>query len=732
MKSLTQRLILLAGLLGVFGSALLWWGGGPGPDPTASVRDGGGTTNPVRPRHVGDLSQPGNSGGDTRVSAGPPEDQAGFDQESTSTDSAPPNDLVRVLGTCIDTVSGVGVGRVSVALVLEGQHPSLSIAAGETNHLGQFVLQGRLADFGPWELHIDDVRYAPRVVRVASAVIAGELDLGELRIEPAGELAGVVQDAFGLPAVGTNVLLQRVQDPTAHPVTTGNRNYVAKVDGSGRFAVPRMASGEWTAQVRGRGWRLQGPPPRFVVTHGGDTVLDLLATQLRPIGGRVVDATGEPLPRVKVNGRPSLDAASVTNEVRTDALGRYELFPDDKAPEAGILVVARNDEGLTATVEAVWGDGAADLVLDTGATLTIEVREAQGEQGIPICSYRRSRTETIGGALQTVQGGMLEVSTANLNVVGRYLFAFPCGSGPMLGPLDLQFAIASALDGRFLWRVPPSEVWTVRVARADGSPARDLRVGVAISDRIEGLDLLEGALPSARSKHLMGLSGGPMELGASTTDASGSAVLALPREALTGVPLVVVALEGGLTYARLFTAEAREVEIRLPLRTEVLRCDWDVRRIDGFGVTLRIVLPDGGLLVTPLRVALEQEARIPASPGSLRLHWRGATVPGDLAVDLAVTPLSAAVTVEQLLVEPFTLQLRTLSTHDAPSSLELHAHTPRFSHAPLVLTVPTDGRVLVPALPAMVDVWELRKSSEEPGTLIASEMLNDGLLVTIP
>ncbi len=198
---------------------------------------------------------------------------------------------------------------------------------GTTEIDGSFELVGLMRDV-PHELVIAAHGFATLTRSFASAKT--RLDLGEMRLDPAGRIDGSLVDAHGAPVADAELFVFALgpigttferADPRLF--ATGRAWSRARSDSRGRFEFDDLASGAWfvaTASDVG----VERARGSIDVQRGGTSSLALSIDVGAELLGRVVDSNGAGVADVELELRRATTHAS-ERSTASDASGRFRL-----------------------------------------------------------------------------------------------------------------------------------------------------------------------------------------------------------------------------------------------------------------------------------------------------------------------------------------------------------------------------------------------------------------------
>lgn len=226
---------------------------------------------------------------------------------------------------------------------------------------------------------------APEALVIKKPILpATEVEL-ELRVKPAGTLAGVVRNAGGEPVVGAEVVVWfderwNVEGPEEKVFDVKSASYEL-----GSFTVGGLPQGAFTVEARKEGMiatrRATGRIRTGQVLDGFELVLE----EAQPYFGRVVDEDGEPVAGaglvVGMVGRHAKYEESFTDQaiyvpaaqvhLVSDADGVFEVAA---RPPSQMWVVEAKRQGYQDTRKRILpGEGAGDVVMPSGFTLSGQV-----------------------------------------------------------------------------------------------------------------------------------------------------------------------------------------------------------------------------------------------------------------------------------------------------------------------------------------------------------------------
>lgn len=454
-----------------------WFDGGGDearpPDPGTSPELVGEATPPAEPPETA---------GPVEVTpfqeAGPDQDQAGG--RSVAGDrKAPANGpagtvTARVVDTAGQPVPGCLLhtrwgegrsgtsGRVELALDLHRE--------GATHVAASFACEGYATAF------------AKGVLRPGK-----ELHLGEVVLEPGGNVSGVVVDPEGRPLGEARVWESRDGRAALEVQRMGVQGAVpwnavtTRTAGDGSF----LLEGVHTGRIRVAAWRkmsVTGVSSELEVSPGATVEGVRLTLEPVPderlIAGRVVDPEGEPAARARILASYRSDTGSGSLTRTAGAQGRFRFV----CPGSGrYSIVARAAEGLAQTVAEDVAPGTHDLLLRLRPPRRVRF-VVEDPSGSSVADYQ-------------VRASLLEGHNAKAVVVERLPHAVP-GGGPthaLQAPPGKRFLLNVQAEGRaaaelgpFLLEDVPAELTcTLEAAQqvtgrvlAGGKPAAGARVSL--------------------------------------------------------------------------------------------------------------------------------------------------------------------------------------------------------------------------------------------------------------
>lgn len=330
----------------------------------------------------------------------------------------------------------------------------------ETGSDGRFRLTAPRGRDGMVRLEATDWVFEGDRVDVVVAASQEDVDLGDLLLAPAAQLAGAVRDEAGQPVADVAVSLQR-----------GGQLWAAdraqQSDAAGRFAFRGLVGGQY---------ELVTASPRFLpsrtkvrVESGGQQrhVLVTLKTG-RSIAGRVVDDLGQPVEGILVGSYRHRELGS---GMQVTALAEDEAV---KTAADGTFVLGGIGE-LAVTVRARGAGYAA-------------ARQANVQPGTRDVSLVLQRLANIRGVLRDTTGRAIVGSRVKLDGAG----------GPQMMVGGRAEAVTDASGAFLLEGVIPGQL-TVRAEGRD-HVAVETEVAVRAGETVEDVELVasRGASLTAR------------------------------------------------------------------------------------------------------------------------------------------------------------------------------------------------------------------------------------------
>lgn len=208
-------------------------------------------------------------------------------------------------------------------------------------------------------------------------LVAGERDLGILRVAATGAIRGRVVDADGAGIGGVNM---DVGPSMSH---TYQRFAVTADDGS--YLIAHAPVGTYGVKAKGEGYLHQFREPVVVEaardTRGVDFVLERAPT----IEGVVVDEAGRPLEGARLWGWPASIGAGSGAGAKSDAEGRFVVnLPKDEALTLGASLAGYSSWGNDSDRSVTYAPGTRDLRIVLEALPATRFEVVDGETGLPL------------------------------------------------------------------------------------------------------------------------------------------------------------------------------------------------------------------------------------------------------------------------------------------------------------------------------------------------------------
>jgi hypothetical protein len=185
--------------------------------------------------------------------------------------------------------------------------------------------------------------------------------------------SGRVMSPTGKPVAGATIFVgSRSSGRAVQSVQTGR---------DGRFRIGAFIDPSWTEftmAVRADGFAWTS---RFLLVPPEIPPQDVRLSPRRPLHGRVVDASGKPVPGVSVRCPTEFGYAGLDWEAQTDADGRFVWF---EAPATGSYLLNVNKPGFRPVVALMVAGGTEDLTVTLHTRQRIHGTVNDAETGRPI------------------------------------------------------------------------------------------------------------------------------------------------------------------------------------------------------------------------------------------------------------------------------------------------------------------------------------------------------------
>lgn len=276
----------------------------------------------------------------------------------------------RVVTEGARAVAGALVGLLPLGLVGSADRPPREPAwtVAETDSDGRFSLEVAPE---PHEVIVAERQHLPWSRRAVH--VAGETDLGELRLSRGATLDGRVVDPDGTPVPGARIEIWDVRGPAFRTEWFFRERVAATADEAGRFRLGPLPPGaDVVIRVQAEGFLAdrrqlavpeepQAPEARFELRPAGRIIGKVVGASRRPVVGARIDTA---------RAFDNLTGGGVRTAVRSDGDGRFELDvePGEWSPSVGAAghfsEEARDIEvlpGATSRVKVVLPPVAARL-----------------------------------------------------------------------------------------------------------------------------------------------------------------------------------------------------------------------------------------------------------------------------------------------------------------------------------------------------------------------------------
>lgn len=216
------------------------------------------------------------------------------------------------------------------------------------------------------------------------ALLAGERDLGELRVGARGALVGRLRDLEGRPVVDAELRIE-----TSEGRSLGGLAYS---DADGRYDLAHAPEGRYGLGVKAEGFLLHHEPD-LEVRAGQDTaVADIVLRTAPSLEGRVVDEQGKALEGAQLWGWPA--SAGAGAGARSGADGRFVVhLPQDEPYSLSAKLQGFHTWGEEFTRTTLYAPGTRDLEVVMRTLEATRFVVLDGTSGAPL---RRFGLEVLG------------------------------------------------------------------------------------------------------------------------------------------------------------------------------------------------------------------------------------------------------------------------------------------------------------------------------------------------
>jgi protocatechuate 3,4-dioxygenase beta subunit len=284
---------------------------------------------------------------------------------------------VRVRGRVVDRI-GRPIEGARIAVTFPNTYSDGVVATSDASGLFDLRNLGRYGN----GVHVSKDGFGDRAIPWDTA--ARPADLGDIRLDPAASISGVLRDESGRPI--PRLELRLVGRPRSTP-WFGRASRTCRTDDVGRFAITNLAADEYTLSAN---WLASSTPvtARIVLASGEDLRdLELVLPRGLAISGIVHSSYGIPLAHVRVEMRRQTNGAESERwfATTTDRAGRFEaqglppgrfalVFHPEKADvdDDPLRLSSRVLSGIEA------GERDLDVQLERAESLLVAVREPSG------------------------------------------------------------------------------------------------------------------------------------------------------------------------------------------------------------------------------------------------------------------------------------------------------------------------------------------------------------------
>lgn len=634
----------------------------------------------------------------------------------------------RVIGRCMS--AGVPQAGVEVALTsIEFPDRTTTHRTARTDVGGRFEIAALVRGNTQHIFRCTAPGLTKRTATLGASSPEPVIDLGDIEMPRAFELFGFVTTPDGRPIAEATVLA-RTDATFAADLEFGKLGLSgARTDATGRYAFFDLPIAEWTLSVSRRGLA-SSSTVSVLALNDRSLRVDLVATEVPAVSGRVLDEHGEPVAKLALKLVDASDGREQSWTTQSDASGAFELELVPKAEPASELKLVLEAGSIHAAkpLHCRWGD--RDLSFVVRAQPAVRVRLVARETGrvIEHYRYRQAATAALDGVVRdaVVENGWTSVSLRSPEL--PFLWILPPAPYALEGPIDLA---PYAREQR------PLELALER-ARAHALRVID-RAGAAV----EGAEVRILSVPTGADVRELGMLGigddggllwpgtNAWLWGRALTDSQGRAELHLP--ALEAVDLYLrLSLPGGGEHHAALREGAREQEIVVGVRGTAVQLEFtgewprgallrlfDAAAPDALPVPLvrGFVAEEGDKALVPLPRAGEWALR-------MRVHEGECELRRVLVADGASTELVLAS--DEVFLPPATLRVQLAGQALASGELRFTLQRPDGTHAPMFRCAPRAGSIALPRLP--IGTYSVVHDETGAGAPFDRSVLAEGVL----
>lgn len=624
---------------------------------------------------------------------------------------------VAIRGRCRWWPSGDRAAGVDVRFEPDGT--GTAATATTTSSLGAFELRPDARPGVSGHLVLSGRELSSRAIWVATPADGTPLEMDTLWLERTGHVRGRLVSNGEAPRAVERLTLTRRMDsePTAAPGSV-RRSATFEVAGDGQFLLRDVPAGIWAISVSGGGWQVAPPGVDVTVVWAEEARIEVPVRRLAPISGTVVDHWGRAIAGAKVFAQHAGRDLRVSSIEVTGDDGRFALRANKDAQELPVTVIASVGGRPGDSTEAEWGEQSIDL--RTPVTLiAIDTVEQDGAAIELERAFVTGSGESRGEPIRPI-ASRIHVDLSDL-VPTSELWAVSTG-GSTLGPLRLSSVAEEADHGVFRWVVRQGDRTRVTVLDAGAIGVPQQRVVLCKPPIDSAPSMIPRAYQGVGSPFRSETESVLWVVENGVTDESGVAELTLPPDSRLDDFYFALPLDAGidLIYA---PVETESVVLELPatwgavpaLGLASLPSGVSARLVGRFGQGIAVLAPEQS---GPAALAPELEYAVEVS-------WRGAWIEIDRSVRVGGAEPATAHLGRDLFYTAPRLETRGL---DKPvtSGLRLVAVTPKIAHRPVDLQPDELGSVVVPPLPAIVDIWSLEDVESGRAILVSRADLMSG------